>query len=402
MTGGVEGAQASQNEPRSAEPRTIEPLTALRFFAAAWVVLYHYWPKLDLGAANGWTPALVAKGYLGVEVFFVLSGFILCHVYLGAVERGSFNYRGFIRARFARVYPLHLFTLAGVGVLAASAALAGMAMGEGVVSWRALPANLLMVHAWGFAPEAAWNHPSWSISAEWFAYLTFPAFAGLTLALRRRPHLAVALAVVLLFASYAAFQAATGELLTQATIAWGALRIIPCFAYGCALFLLWRSGVFQTPRQAWFGAVLCLGAVGLAVSLGAPDAATVTAAGGVIFCLAGAWSRSAAGTFSGPISKAGSYLGEISYSIYMIVAPWGLLYVNGAAKVLGLGEERLPPVVWLGLVLGLIPLAALSYHLVERPARRLLRGTPRSATWKGGSNLGTSRGESALEPAPAR
>jgi peptidoglycan/LPS O-acetylase OafA/YrhL len=55
-------------------PANIKPLTSLRFFAAMWVVLYHYWPHLAVPA----TPTFVAKGYLGVELFFILSGFILC------------------------------------------------------------------------------------------------------------------------------------------------------------------------------------------------------------------------------------------------------------------------------------------------------------------------------------
>ena len=80
-----------------------------------------------------------------------------------------------------------------------------------------------MVHAWGLAPEAAWNHPSWSISAEWFAYLAFPAFAWVAWRLRDRPNLAVIGALVLLFGLYAAFQALAGFSLSQATIAWGAL-----------------------------------------------------------------------------------------------------------------------------------------------------------------------------------
>ncbi|HMO42348.1 MAG TPA: acyltransferase, partial [Phenylobacterium sp.] len=66
----------------------IRPLTALRFFAAMWVVLFHYWPALGLAGA----PLAVAKGYLGVELFFILSGFILCHVYRSEVEAGRFAY----------------------------------------------------------------------------------------------------------------------------------------------------------------------------------------------------------------------------------------------------------------------------------------------------------------------
>ena len=76
----------------------IRPLTSLRFFAAMWVVLFHYWPKLDVG----FTPTLVEKGYLGVELFFTLSGFILCHVYLTAFGEGRFRYGDFLWNRLAR------------------------------------------------------------------------------------------------------------------------------------------------------------------------------------------------------------------------------------------------------------------------------------------------------------
>ena len=92
----------------------IKPLTAFRFFAALWVVLYHYWPKLDVG----FVPAIAAKGYLGVEAFFILSGFILCHVYLRGFGEGRFQYGDFLWNRLARVYPLHLATLVGIGAMA--------------------------------------------------------------------------------------------------------------------------------------------------------------------------------------------------------------------------------------------------------------------------------------------
>src|SRR5471032_1559875 len=95
--------------------RDLRPLTALRFFAAMWVVLYHYWPNLN----GEHMPALVAHGYLGVELFFVLSGFILCHVYLDQFASGRFRYGGFLWARLARVYPLHIAALVGIGLMAA-------------------------------------------------------------------------------------------------------------------------------------------------------------------------------------------------------------------------------------------------------------------------------------------
>jgi peptidoglycan/LPS O-acetylase OafA/YrhL len=357
-------------------PIDIKPLTSLRFFAAMWVVLFHFWPNLSGDAM----PALVAKGYLGVEVFFTLSGFILCHVYLQSVVEGRFRYGGFLWARLARIYPLHLATLVGVGLMAAVASAAGRSIDANVVSWSALPANLLLVHAWGLAPVAGWNHPSWSISAEWFAYLSFPLFAWVALRLRERPWLACALALAFLAGLYAVFTTLTGQLLTQATIAWGVLRIVPCFAFGCALYLLWRADVVRSRTRAMVGAVISGALMIVSVQFGAPDALIVALGGGLILMLS-SLSRLGQASGGGPVLV---YLGEISYSIYMTCIPWKLLYVNIVSSTLGYDKAHLPVVVWIIFVVSVIPLAALSHHLIERPARTLLRrgisGSPQTLT----------------------
>jgi len=346
-------------------PANLKPLTALRFFAAMWVVLYHYWPNLNAAA----TPALVEKGYLGVELFFTLSGFILCHVYLASVADGGFRYGPFLWARLARVYPLHLATLVGVGLMALAATAAGRSIDANVLSWPSLPANLLLLHAWGFAPAAGWNHPSWSISAEWFAYLTFPAFAWAALKLRERPWVAAGLALGFLTILYALFERLTGQLLTHATIAWGALRIVPCFAWGCATYLVWRSGAVHGHKVAISGAVISGAAVLALGQIGAPDAAIVAMFGGLILSLAALSSANK----SGPVEATLVYLGEISYSIYMICIPWKLLFVNFCSQVFGLDKAHLPVVVWIVYVLSLIPLAAASHAAIEVPARLFLR-----------------------------
>lgn len=349
----------------------IKPLTALRFFAAFWVVLFHYWPKLDVG----FTPAIATKGYLGVEAFFVLSGFILCHVYLSGFGEGRFRYGDFLWNRLARVYPLHLATLAGVGAMAIVAGLVGIAVDPNILAWKALPANLLLIHAWGFAPVSGWNHASWSISAEWFAYLTFPAFAFAAWKLRERPLLAVAGALIFIALLYPAFQALTGFPLTEATIQWGALRIVPCFAFGCALHALWRSQRFPA-RLSGYGAALLGMATLAAVQFSAPDLVIVMLLGGLIFMLA---SLAQAGfEFAG--QQVFVYLGEISYSTYMICIPWKILAINAASKVLNIQGDKLPLLFWVVIVAALIPLSTISYHLIESPARERMKSWARS--WK--------------------
>ncbi|HEX3916472.1 MAG TPA: acyltransferase, partial [Caulobacteraceae bacterium] len=262
-------------------PANLKPLTSLRFFAAVWVILYHYWPHLAVAT----TPALIEKGYLGVELFFILSGFILCHVYLPAFEAGRFKYGDFMWARLARIYPMHIATLIGIGLMAGTALLLGIQIDPNILSLAALPANLTLTQAWGLAPVAGWNHPSWSISAEWFAYLCFPAFAFLAMSVRRWPSVAVAAALAFMAVLYAVFPRFAGFPLTLATYAWGALRIVPCFALGCSLFLLWRSHAADRRESligaAFFGALLVA-----SVLSGAPDVAIVAASGGLIISLA--------------------------------------------------------------------------------------------------------------------
>jgi peptidoglycan/LPS O-acetylase OafA/YrhL len=342
----------------------IRPLTSLRFFAAMWVVLFHYWPNL-----SATMPPLVAKGYLGVELFFTLSGFILCHVYLDSVGAGGFRYLTFLWARLARIYPLHLATLLGVGVMAVAAQAAGRTIDANILSWASLPANLLMAHAWGLAPQAGWNHPSWSISAEWFAYLNFPLFAWAAWRMRRHPWLAVVLALNVMLTMHVVFERLAGFPLTRATIAWGALRITPCFALGCAVNLLWRSGAVSGRTTAALGAAFSAVLIAISAHVLAADAVLVTLFGALILFLA---SLSSAGENSGG-GRLFVYLGEISYSIYMVCIPWKLLFVNAVATLFGLDKGHLPLPVWIVYLVSVIPLAAVSYHLIERPARSLMR-----------------------------
>ncbi|HUO22406.1 MAG TPA: acyltransferase [Caulobacteraceae bacterium] len=347
------------------QPINIKPLTGLRFLAASWVVLFHYWPKL----ATPWVAPLVQKGYLGVELFFVLSGFILCHVYLDAFGERRFSYGGFLWARLARIYPLHLATLLGVGAMALAAGAAGYPVDKSVLAWSSLPANLTLTQAWGLAPEAGWNHPSWSISAEWFAYLNFPLCAGLAWSLRRRPYLATASALALLFGLYALFPRLAGFPLDEATIAWGALRIVPCFAYGAAIYLVWRSNLIATRAMAASGAVFFGALVVLVSALSAADVMIVTLFGPLILCLAGLTSTG---------SRLGSgavfvYLGEISFAVYMVCIPWSLVFVNVMVRVLHTPNKQLPITAWVIMLIGVPALAAAAHHLVERPARAAMR-----------------------------
>lgn len=351
-------------------PSNLPQLTAFRFFAAAWVVMYGFFPLLRPEAVFGPQPQLLAKGYLGVELFFTLSGFILSHVYAQARGEGRFRYGAFLWARIARIYPLHLATLMAVGLAAAAAAAVGRPPDHDVADLVSLPANLTLTHAWGLSPTSAWNHPSWSISAEWAAYLAFPAFAAAAWALRRRPVVALALGLGGLFAAYALFPLAAGFPLTRATTGWGAARIAPPFLYGCMLHLAWRARPAPPPREAGLAVALFTAMLVAAVAVDASDGVIVAAGGGLILALAGL-AGSGSRVLAAPVWV---WLGEASFALYMVKAPWELLAGNVLKHGLHLEDGAPWPLwAWLLFTAGALPAAALAHHLVERPARVALR-----------------------------
>ena len=166
------------------------------------------------------------------------------------------------------------------GVLAISDWLDGVSFRgvDNAVLMRALAANVTLIHAWGSTPHLFFNLPSWSISAEWFAYLAFPVLV----LLRRLPPRAEApkLAIVaLLFVAMAiGYQVLIRTELTKLTWNVGILRIFPEFLLGMSLHRLgerWSAGGRGAVAGLLAGLALALVSVTLAArvpALAAPFA----------------------------------------------------------------------------------------------------------------------------------
>src|SRR5258708_30521415 len=140
----------SQSQQSPAE-RFVQ-LDALRFFFAVIVVLVH---------TIGFKLTLIHGGF-AVDFFFILSGFVLSHALIcRPVPAAEFAW-----ARLARLYPLHLVTLAWLVCL-----LAGMLANPPSHLLASLGLNLVLLQgAWGLDAKA-WNFPSWSISVEFLVNL---------------------------------------------------------------------------------------------------------------------------------------------------------------------------------------------------------------------------------------
>ncbi len=333
-------------------------LTALRGIAAWWVALYH------LNGVVAWPApfqAVLNQGTLAVELFFIMSGFVLGRQYLlhfaGGV--GGRRYWWFIGIRLARVYPLHLVMMMTFLALPLTLHLSGRPPVP-TYAWWDFWCGLFLVQDWGFSAGLRWNTPSWSISAELFFYLLFPFLAFGVAKLSRNAGWMWALAGALLLAN-----ALNGWY-------WGGLLahegragvIICCLGAGLGLWLAptsirhdmteWRSWVLLTLA----GLLIEARVGGVADYLVMPAAFTL-----LIWAMLDG-SNALARLLS---TRVLLWLGQVSYSTYLTH-----YFVRGWLRLALV--DRVPGWMVMSLYIGLVlALSVLAYRLIEVPGRRIGR-----------------------------
>ena len=337
---------------------------------------------------------LIRNAFLFVDFFFVLSGFVITHAYLGRLNTGS-EFTAFAIKRLGRIWPLHVVVLAAFVLAEAVNFALAMAIGfktghapfaaEGYRPLVAIPAQLLLLQAVNVSDKLTWNFPSWSIGAEYWTYLVFGLIA-LTMPRWRTFVLAV---VGLLAAAVVASFSKHG---IEATYDFGLFRCLYGFTVGHLTYLIYRTAKAAPSRR--FGTAIEIGIVALVcgfvvvagrgpLSLAAPLLFGLTV---LIF----AYER-------GLVSRMLKWpvfvkLGELSYSIYMVHAFVALMIMTAATigqKLIGrpLLVEQIHDgepvkvianlnvyvldaifVAYIGIVIGL---SALTRRLVEIPGQRL-------------------------------
>ena len=348
----------------------LRALTGVRGIAAWGVVAYH--TRFAPAGLPESVVGVLAKGYLAVDFFFLLSGFVIWMSWGERLRSGGLaQVPEFLRRRVARIWPLHLAML-GFGI-----ALAGLFAVTGrsdpqMFPLPELPLHLLLVQNWGFTDALAWNDPAWSISAELGAYLLFPLVA-FTLDWRRVPGWGCVTAIgALLGTLHAIFASAGPATLGTDITRFGLVRCVLEFAAGGAVCGLW----LQT-RAAPRGPALVSGCTALAIG-GATLAGALPETLGVPLAFAAgllalALTSEARGN---PLSSRPlHWLGEISYATYLSH------YLLWFAFKLALVEDPRdvpPPLMLLYGAIVLLASAGL-YHGLEKPAQRMINGWRRPA-----------------------
>jgi peptidoglycan/LPS O-acetylase OafA/YrhL len=321
----------------------------------------------------------VYKGYLAVDMFFVLSGFVITHVYKEGFARRvtGQRYRDFLKARVARIYPLHitvllLFVATATAERAASYALKGSFEPIPLLGERSLGgffANLVMLQGL-WARELSWNDPSWSISLEFLAYLLFPLLFPVLW--RAGPAAKAGLGGLLVFVlGWLAYR--TGGYFNQWNGTYAILRCLPEFLAGMLLYNGYQSGIFASTlaTDAALAAVVLL--LTVLLHLGAPDLAIIPLFPLLILAAVRNTGRFSPLLNSPPLVR----LGDISYSLYLL--HWFVLFVTTeiARRLPDLEFAKLPLAPSLALIAVLIAvslaLATLSFRFIEVTGRRWLR-----------------------------
>lgn len=364
----------------------IKALTGLRIFAAVWVVLFHFRPLLH-EAAPGLSTALAPIlncGAQGVDLFFILSGFVLTWTYIDKMGK-NWSARAtlhFLWMRLARVWPVYLVTLHLAALWIIFTLYVGHIPSENVHTLTAVSyiRQLFLVQLWfqPFFDGSSWDGPAWSISAEWLAYLLFGGLIliifRLARATRARTLLWLAFAVTL---PPVMFLLATGHFYTP----WSWLpRILMQFTAGavaCAAVRRLNPSDRTRTLAGLAGVALVAAIVGALYWLDAHPIPDVIDSGGVLdlfFVPLVVTLAIGTGTLPSLLSlRALTYGGQISFSLYMVHeivhTAWNWAVLQFELTLAGPGG------IW--LLLGVFAVAfagaAALYHFVEEPARRWMR-----------------------------
>jgi peptidoglycan/LPS O-acetylase OafA/YrhL len=361
----------------------IKSLEGGRGLAALIVAFYH----LKIGVEHF---SVVRNGYLFVDLFFVLSGFVICAAYSGRMHTAA-DFHSFLIRRIGRLLPLLVFStvlfllIANAIVLAKKIALAsGYAnilnnpgAHEYLVPTIAEAVSVLtMTHGMGVFDRLILNTPSWSISTEFYTYLVF---AAVTLLLSGRPRaaafaaLAVLGAIVSVPASILVHNCMQDGGCLSLTYDFGFPRTVCSFFLGCLIYLASRRMRANSNALQFAGAAL------LALLFGFVDAypplafAFPAAFALLILSLA----RDDGWLARILTRKPFAVLGERSYSIYLMHMPLILIFENLAKRADGVIASTL---VLLAFAAVLITVSGWTFRFIEDPFRSMFNrfaGAPR-------------------------
>lgn len=282
-----------------------------RLTAALLVMIFHFLRSAPPGHEE--VSAMLYRLMPLMEMFFMISGFLIMARYGDTLVRESGSYKTFLVRRIARFYPLYLATLLFFVVVAFAVNLGFVGSDHpGRYDWSSLPSNILLVQAWGFNDQLTFNYVSWCMSAEWFCYLALPV---IVLAFRHFGYVGL---VVLGAVMVALLEVGTGsgkipfETWLEANT-WGAYRAFADFTFGALIAVAVRDSRWglRTHLPAWV-----MFAISIVAMLGEENSYLILALLAASMYLAALAERNNPG--GARWLKPFSPVGQVSFGIYLI------------------------------------------------------------------------------------
>lgn len=148
--------------------KRLDQLTFIRFIMVILVLFYHGYGGVYIDLLKGlpFLPELLRTAPTAVSYLYVLSGFVMVLVYYRPQEK--FDFFGYWKARFVRIYPLYLIAFLLTSYFYIDSILR--------IKPPKIIANLFVVQAWVPAYSQSFNYASWSMTVEFFFYAIFPFF----------------------------------------------------------------------------------------------------------------------------------------------------------------------------------------------------------------------------------
>lgn len=335
-------------------------LDALRFLAAAFIVLYHFGSEAPVPLED--LSPLLARGWLATDFFLILSGYVLGRAYGQALDDRRLGWSGFFARRLARVWPAQLMILGALALLVGAAALVGVSPGSpehfGV---REFFSQAALIQAWGLPGHEGWNEPSWSLSALIVCYAVFPAVWLASRPLRGRTAALVA-GLSVLIAGAAFSLAALGLSLYDLPFHLGLARALPLFVLG----LFMASFMSGRTRTRAFSVASLISALGALITLQAAEPSELTSFASVVAIGVIVISADGLRLRTRPWLKGGA---DLAFALFISHALTGAAFFS-AAEALGLSHSW--PMWALSLPLAL--LVAWAFHrFLDAPLQRRIR-----------------------------
>ena len=345
---------------------------------------FHFTPLPGVAEALGALGPLITSGALGVDLFFVLSGFVIAYTYLdklGPALRAEATVR-FLWARACRLWPVYLVVLHVFGVWLVLRAVTGT---DGVIAFQPVQPELdigqylqqlVLVQLWddAYFDGASWVGSTWSISAEWLAYLLFPVAALALYRMRRLPVAVLACGSLLLMLPMTWAYLSTGS----PYFPWSWLvRILCGFGAGALGYLAVRKLRWTSTARRVASAVAAVLPIVMAAGLLLGELAG-PGRGGAVILLFPVFVVALAVADRGPAmllsTPAFVYGGRLSYALYLVHIPLFEVYWLALERYPLLAPQHLlAHVVGVQVLLATVGVAALAYRFVEEPSRRRLR-----------------------------